>query len=86
MIDEAGNIVAQADSHPREGRYPTWLWESGEIVEDAHTFDSTPETGRYRILIGLYDPATGLRLPLIVDGQPVAGDAVTLPAEGAFFR
>jgi len=80
VIDEAGRIATQADSQPRGGLYPTWLWEPGEVIEDTHPLDidALSEARDYRVWVGLYDPVTAQRLPLMVSGRPVADNAFEL--------
>jgi hypothetical protein len=65
----SGEIVAQNDRQPVEGRYPTSLWDTGEIIKDemSLSFDRL-EPGAYELVVGLYDFTTGLRLP--VEGSP----------------
>jgi hypothetical protein len=59
-------LVAQEDAMPRRWAYPTTLWWPGEVVEDSFSIplDTVPG-GNYGIAIGVYEPATGERLPLI---------------------
>jgi 4-amino-4-deoxy-L-arabinose transferase-like glycosyltransferase len=77
LLDEDGQIVAQHDRAPESGFYPTSQWDVGETVADIYalTLPETLATGNYRLMVGLYDPATGQRL-LTADGQ----DAVELAA------
>lgn len=65
---ETGIPVAQSDFMPRGWVYPTSFWWPGEIVEDEATvsLEAVPP-GKYGIAIGIYDPASGERLP-VVDG------------------
>lgn len=65
---ETGIPVAQSDFMPRGWVYPTSFWWPGEVVEDETTvsLESVPP-GKYGIAIGIYDPASGERLP-VVDG------------------
>ncbi|MEE8392249.1 MAG: glycosyltransferase family 39 protein [Anaerolineae bacterium] len=81
LIDPAtGAAVVQDDAVPRHWTYPTTNWQSGEVVEDTITLplDDVPP-GRYHLVIGLYDPATGERLPAYsADGARYPGDAVLL--------
>ncbi|MCB9101071.1 MAG: glycosyltransferase family 39 protein [Anaerolineales bacterium] len=69
VLDQAGETVAQQDRPPLAGAYPTSLWDEGEIIKDelAIPVDNV-EPGRYDLAIGLYDFATGSRLP--VEGSP----------------
>lgn len=72
LTNEAGEVVAQADGVPVDGFRPTTSWRPGEALVDEHLLwlpaDLPP--GRYALYVGLYDPATGIRLPLFQDGQP----------------
>ncbi len=63
IVDSAGNLVAQQDQFPRNGKYPTRIWDAGEQIDDSYFFslqDLAP--GQYRIQVGLYAPDTGERL------------------------
>jgi hypothetical protein len=62
---ETGELVAQADVMPRDWTYPTTWWEKGEVVSDEITLSvSDVPSGVYRVVIGVYDPETGVRLPI----------------------
>jgi 4-amino-4-deoxy-L-arabinose transferase-like glycosyltransferase len=65
LIDPVGNIVAQADGPPANGYWPTSAWEPGMLVFDYHNLihdiNSFRET--HTIVVGLYDPASGVRVP-----------------------
>lgn len=73
-------IVAQVDTRPHNGAYPTWQWAPGEVVSDDIPLalgDVPP--GRYRLALGWYDAATGQRLPARApDGAPHSADRVIL--------
>ena len=64
LRDGDNRIIAQADGPPLGGWYPTSWWLPGEQVADEHVFalpnDIRP--GNYRLVTGLYDPASGVRL------------------------
>ncbi|MDE3087989.1 MAG: DUF2723 domain-containing protein [Chloroflexota bacterium] len=66
LTDASGRVVADADSVPFGGLYPTNLWDHGEKLRDRHILkipaDLAP--GRYSIEIGMYLPSTGARLPV----------------------
>jgi hypothetical protein len=72
--DAAGNIVAQTDLQPTGGVYPTSAWTPGHTLKDSYRLRIPEDTppGEYRVLAGLYDPATGERLPLLdPSGAPI---------------
>jgi hypothetical protein len=81
LIDPTtGTIVAQDDAVPRRWTYPTTWWEREEVVEDTISLplDEVPPS-QYRLVIGLYDQATGERLPAYsADGEQYPDDAVPL--------
>ena len=58
--------MAQDDSFPAGGLHWTDTWRPGEYVTDVHTIalPSSIASDQYRLLIGLYDPETGARIPL----------------------
>lgn len=79
-----GIPVAQDDAMPHRGGLPTRLWAPGDRVTDSIPIDiSQVEAGEYGLAIGVYDPATGDRLPLEIfgadapeDGRFVTGDLI----------
>ncbi len=81
LRDAANTTVAQRDRPPAEGRYPTTLWDAGEIVVDEIILplDQVPP-GQYTPVVGLYDPITGTRLPPVGAPDP-AGQANELHLE-----
>ena len=67
ILNSQGNLVAQADSPPAAGTYPTSLWDSGEIIKDQRLLPAL-SPGDYTLSVGLYRPDTFERLP--VANQP----------------
>jgi hypothetical protein len=67
LLGPDGAILAQSDHIPADASRPTTGWLPGEIVVDTAVFylpaDAPP--GPYQFRIGLYDPTTGQRLPLL---------------------
>ena len=63
--------LSTGDSPPLDGDYPTAAWGNGEAVDDRYELliPAGLQPGRYPIWIGLYDPATGERLPVTVEGE-----------------
>jgi hypothetical protein len=66
LRNAAGETVAQIDSPPAGGKYPTSLWDAGEMIPDSLQVSIPTElpSGRYDIVAGMYDLATGERLPI----------------------
>ncbi len=60
--------VAQNDAEPAGGLRPTDTWQPDEVIVDRRAVWLKPGTppGRYGIFLGLYDSATGQRLPVTV--------------------
>jgi len=79
LLDENDLVIAQRDTYPGLGTYPTRLWRVGDAFADRYVLTLsptvfTPCTGRFEV--GLYDFASGERLPVTgSDGQPL-GDNV----------
>ena len=71
-----GGLLTQSDGEPAGWTRPTTGWAPGEIVLDARTLDIPPDAppGEYALVAGLYDPASGQRLPLPdgTDAVPIA--------------
>jgi hypothetical protein len=85
LQDQAKRSLAQADGLPVLGVGRTSAWVPGEIVRDDRQLaipgDVSP--GDYRLVVGLYDPATGAR-PAVTLSEPspavgvVDGNAVVV--------
>jgi 4-amino-4-deoxy-L-arabinose transferase-like glycosyltransferase len=69
LADDAGRPVAQHDSPPRGGAFPTTLWAPGETVEDDVSLAVNAPPGRYQLLAGAYDSQTQQRLPASTGGD-----------------
>jgi hypothetical protein len=81
LLDDEGNLVAQQDSPPQQGRYPTSLWAESEHLVDRHMLilPASLASGAYRLIAGVYDPTNGVRLPVMSEAGQVIGDHVDLP-------
>lgn len=64
--DAAEGIMAQVDGEPRRGAYPFRVWSPGEAVSETLLVALPPDmpAGDYVLLLGVYDAASGARLPL----------------------
>jgi 4-amino-4-deoxy-L-arabinose transferase-like glycosyltransferase len=79
LIDEAGTVVAQRDTHPGTGTFPTSQWREGDrFVDSIRVY--VPETAytptELQVSVGLYAPTYRVAIAG-ADGQPL-GDALTL--------
>jgi 4-amino-4-deoxy-L-arabinose transferase-like glycosyltransferase len=80
LLDESGQIIAQRDSVPQNGEAPTSGWVEGEIIADSLEIPIPTGTpgGQHVLEVGMYDAATGVRLPVLdASGRP-GGDKVLL--------
>jgi hypothetical protein len=59
-------LWGQVDRVPANGAAPTTLWQPNETIADAYRvpIELGAPIGIYKIEVGLYDPASGARLPL----------------------
>ena len=54
-LRDGGEVIAQHDSEPATGHYPTSLWRSGDIVIDSHVLElSKNQEGESQIVVGMY--------------------------------
>ncbi len=66
LLNEQGEKLAQRDGQPVLWLRPTSTWQPGERIVDRYGLllpDDLPP-GEYRIAVGLYDAASGQRLPV----------------------
>lgn len=70
LFDSNGDKVSQGDGPPRDGYWPTSRWRPGEPVESSHVLDLPPgaDPAGLSLGLGLYDPASGERLPAFAPG------------------
>jgi flagellar biogenesis protein FliO len=79
LIDDKGNVVSAQDNlHP--GQYPTSLWQPWGYVTDPHSLPLPPDTppGRYMLIVGLYEPDTWRRLPVMDSASKHWADVVPI--------
>lgn len=75
-------VAAQKDSPPLGGRFPTTFWLPGDELADEYAMPLPADlaAGQYEVEIGLYDPKTGKRLPVVLaDGT--TSDHFVLPGK-----
>jgi uncharacterized membrane protein len=66
LLDGTGRLWGQQDNQPRQGTFPTRAWVPGEWVIDAYRIPVATDAplGDALLEVGLYDPASGARLPV----------------------
>lgn len=71
LLGSDGRILAQADISPQEGQLPTTAWIQGERLLDRLELVLPPDLspGDYKIIAGMYEPDSGRRVPIIVEGK-----------------
>lgn len=77
LVAQDGTLLGQHDYPPVWGQRPTSGWRRGEFLVDVHDVtlsgDVAPSSNVAHLIVGLYDPGTLERIPLL-DGS----DAATL--------
>jgi hypothetical protein len=80
-LDENGMIRGQVDSVPGEGTLPTTTWIPAEYLRDSYSFEVKEDTpaGSYVLEIGIYDAASGARLPVRLGDDAEETDHILVP-------
>jgi hypothetical protein len=60
-----GSIAAQQDRLD----VPAYGWRAGDVIAQVHHLVLPPDLEKGAVAIGLYNPDTGIRLPVTIDGQ-----------------
>ncbi|MCX7680446.1 MAG: glycosyltransferase family 39 protein [Anaerolineae bacterium] len=78
-----GERIAQADSRPASGFYPTTCWHPGDVINDDHFVAdvSAPQPGRDALLFGFWQPESGARLYVLDEAGNPAGDWIEVAVE-----
>lgn len=66
LIGPDNQIVGQRDGDPLDGQHTLSRWLADDEIADRRDLPiaATAPAGRYRLLVGIYDRATGRRLPI----------------------
>jgi hypothetical protein len=83
LVAADGRIVAQQDNQPAEDRYPTSIWDTGEIVVDRYRLTIAPDApgSEYHLEVGMYLLSTLERLK-VVSGDEEGQDRIWLDLVG----
>ncbi|RLC53759.1 MAG: hypothetical protein DRI80_19820, partial [Chloroflexota bacterium] len=84
LISPDGRPHGQVDRFPAGGAAPTTSWAPGQVIVDEIGLPVAADApaGTYHIAVGMYDGASGGRLPVTDgSGQPLPDDQAVLPVE-----
>jgi 4-amino-4-deoxy-L-arabinose transferase-like glycosyltransferase len=67
LYSSDGRLVAQKDSMPVNGTFPTTQWEANDTIVDLYwiAIPGDLPNGTYTLMIGMYDSQTQVRLPVL---------------------
>ena len=82
LVDPSGQLIAQADGDPLRQLFPLSACQPGELIHDIRYLPWPTTAGLYTVHLGLYNRATGERLPAFdSQGQPLPDNAVTITVD-----
>jgi hypothetical protein len=61
VLGREEQVIAQVDTYPGMGSYPTSLWQVGGVIKDTYGMYVLPESkapSRFRVEVGVYDRST----------------------------
>jgi hypothetical protein len=81
LLDGEGRLVAQQDGEPVGGFRPTTTWLAGEVIHDrvGVLLPTDLAAGEYQLVVGMYHPESGDRLPVILVGEPTSVSTDGIP-------
>ncbi len=82
LLDVTETLYGQTDSQPQNGKYPTYLWDAGERIQDDTVLTVAPDapTGPAQFAVGMYSLQTLERLPMSdVNGVGLENGRILLP-------
>lgn len=76
LLDQNGNKIDQRDGQPVQWMRPISSWRPGDMIVDHYGMLLPIDTfvGTYHIVVGLYDPISGQRLPVSAGSGDFAVD------------
>jgi len=75
LIGPTGNLVAQIDREPQDGRSPTTTWSSETLVTDSYVLQVPRDAprGKYQLRVGMYPASnSSTRLLVVSPGRTTA--------------
>ncbi|MEJ5197887.1 MAG: glycosyltransferase family 39 protein [Anaerolineae bacterium] len=80
LLDADDDLINDGDGPPFDNWYPTSFWAAGEYLADGHRLVVPADVGpgRYRIAVGLYEPGSNRRLPVLDSQGNTVADRILL--------
>jgi len=78
VLNEAGQVVAQADGDLVGGYVPIGLWQPNDRVQERRRVPLIESHGQYRLVLGLYNRATQQRLTPVSASVPLSDGALLI--------
>ncbi|MCB0033266.1 MAG: glycosyltransferase family 39 protein [Anaerolineales bacterium] len=78
LLNADFELIASGDSPPLDGDYPTSWWLAGQQIRELRGLyipAGTPP-GRYTVAVGLYNPETEARMPLLEGGDMITWEVM----------
>ena len=84
VLDSSGKLVAQSDSYPANGRYPTSALRTGDVLRDTRVLHLANDvaSGPLRVIAGMYLLETMQRLPVHLAADSTEADHVDVVSFG----
>ena len=78
-----GERIAQADSRPAGGHYPTTIWRPGDVINDDHYVEvaGAPLISRDVLWIGFWQPESDAKLYWLDEAGNPAGDWIEVSVD-----
>jgi len=64
LLGQDGRPIALHDRIPQSGFAPTTSWQPNQIIVDRYALGLPVHSGSFELIVGFYDPGTGMRLPV----------------------
>ncbi len=76
--DAEGQPIGTGDGPPMGNAFPSHLWHPGDRILDLHTIALPGGSQPARIVVGLYDPVSGIRLTAVQKGIRLVDDMIVI--------
>jgi len=79
LLDDLESVIAQEDTFPGLGSFPTTQWQPGDAIADSYLLQipaTTVASSSAQLEVGMYDFNTGERLPVFSAEGELMGDQV----------